>query len=271
MIHYIHPSYQPSPTVGHTQAKDIMEQHNLFFTTLNGAALLGWSSILLILLSNTFHHDVLALERVVAAVLVLPTPFPIINLLYILEGICLVEVGRIAVGQLQGNLILGLVLHAIRITCLVYVLPDGLQALTTSDIYNDPEHNSTIQSALILYSWSITEVCRYPMYLFPSSDMARKIRLVVPIVTFPLGCALEAYGAFRVVWAELFGSDGTANGDTSNDVPTETPWLKIGLLLMVLLINGLLGPSLAYPAILKKGLPVLMGKKSVLNKRPKRE
>jgi hypothetical protein len=109
------------------------------------------------------------------------------------------------------------------------------------------------------------------MYLFPSSDMARKIRLVVPIVTFPLGCALEAYGAFRVVWTELFGSDGTANGDTSNYVPTETPWLKIGLLLMVLLINGLLGPSLAYPAILKKGLPVLMGKKSVLNKRPKRE
>jgi len=29
---------------------------------------------------------------------------------------------------------------------------------------------------------------------------------------------------------------------------------------MVMLINGLLGPTMAYPALLNKGLPALMGK-----------
>jgi hypothetical protein len=238
--------------------KEAMERNNnnLIFSILNGIALLGWTFILLLLLSSTFHVEsiwsILDLERV------LPSP---LTILYILEGICLVEVGRIALGHLKGNLLLGLVLHAIRITCLVYVLADELQLLK-SDGYDDldkQQHGIILQTALVLYSWSITEVCRYPMYLFPSSSVARNLRLLVPIVSFPVGCALEAYGAFSVVWAELFSGGITIS------------WVKVGLLSTVILINGLLGPTLAYPAILNKGMPVLMGKQSEKNKRPKRE
>jgi hypothetical protein len=31
---------------------------------------------------------------------------------------------------------------------------------------------------------------------------------------------------------------------------------------MVVLVNSILGPTMAYPALLKKGLPVLLGKGS---------
>ena len=253
-----------------------MELHNTIFTVLNGAALLGWSSILLLLLSFTFN-----VESLVSA---LPVHLPII-LLYCLEGICLVEVGRIALGQLKGNLLLGCVLHAIRITCLVYILSDGLQLLllpslrppSSSSHYfleEDFEKRKSIvlHTLLILYSWTITEVCRYPMYLFPSSEMARKVRLVVPIVSFPVGCALEIQSAFRVARAELFGGgDSSGNDGSKDDIISATSWVKIVVLCMVILINGLLGPTLAYPSIVRKGLPVLMGRKSVMNKRPKRE
>ncbi len=192
------------------------------------------------------------------------------------------EVGRIALGQLKGNLVLGLVLHAIRITCLVYVLSDGLQLLLLLSLRRPRSSNQEedfetrksiiIHTSLILYSWTITEVCRYPMYLFPSSDMARKVRLVVPVVSFPVGCALEAYGAFRVARAELFGAgNGSGHDGNKDDIISAISWVKIMLLCMVILINGLLGPTLAYPSIVRKGLPVLMGRKSLMNTRPKRE
>ena len=261
---------------------------NIIFHLFNVTALLGWSSMLLILLSKTCHVVEPLFSIVVQRI---PPPNLVVILLYVLEGICLVEVGRIAAGKLKGNLLLGGVLHAIRITCLVYVLSEGLQLLLTppSDIHrdqgqgydddDDDDDLATIRvTAAVLYSWSITEVCRYPMYLFPSSSMARYLRLVVPIFTFPVGCAAEAYGAIRVVMSELVSVDGKGDSSDSgsHDViakirTTSSSWVKIGSLTMVILINVLLGPLLAYPALLKKGLPVLMGKKSKKNERPKRE
>ncbi|KAK1747540.1 hypothetical protein QTG54_001503 [Skeletonema marinoi] len=93
-------------------------------------------------------------------------------------------------------------------------------------------------STLVLYSWALTEVGRYPMYLFPSSAMARYVRLVLPIVTF--------------LWEHLQRLLGVLAFETV---------VAIGLLVMVVGINSLLGPTMAYPALLKKGLPVLLGKK----------
>lgn len=252
-------------------------QISIIFTILNGTALIGWSYILFLLLSITFHDDVF---DSLALAVVLPSQqhhFPIVVLLYILEGICLVEVGRIALGHLKGNLLLGLVLHAIRLACLAYILSDGLQLLLSlpgpilisSHYYEDTEQRRIIlQTLFILYSWSITEVCRYPMYLFPSSDAARKLRLVVPLLSFPIGCALEAYGAYRAVQSGVLGG----GGENRDENIAATSWMKIMLLWMVILINGLLGPTLAYPAILRKGLPVLMGtKKSVMRETPKKD
>jgi hypothetical protein len=47
--------------------------------------------------------------------------------------------------------------------------------------------------------------------------------------------------------------------------------VKLGLLVIVILVNGLLGPTMAYPALLKKGLPALMGKKAEEGQRRAKE
>lgn len=146
-----------------------------------------------------------------------------------LEGICILEVVRIFLGDLKGNVVLGTVLHAIRL----------LTILET--ISRLPGHWT---GPFILGSWAVTEVCRYPMYLYPNNLFCRSIRMVVPLVTFPIGAFTEAYGAYKVCM------DPETNVD-----------LKLALS-AVLFVNGILGPTMAYPALLKKGLPVLgLGRK----------
>ena len=173
---------------------------------------------------------------------------PLIDLLLFLEVICFIEVGRIAVGQLRGNLVLGVVLHMIRMTCILLVLPDGLAGKMGGQLF---------LSMLVLYSWSL-ECCRYPMYILPgTSAKARNIRLIMPIFTFPVGAAAEAIGAYRIL-TELLKGD--LNDDEEDDGSRFVYWIKIGSLGMVVLINSVLGPTMAYPALLKRGLPVLTGK-----------
>jgi len=222
------------------------------FAFLNTGALLGWTLVLMLLISQpSFIHSLLP-----SIIQELTLPFfdtnvlsdgrmPIIILLLFLEVICFIEVGRIAIGQLKGNLVLGVILHIIRMSCLLIVLPAGLSSLA-----EDGDHTKLICTT-ILYSWSITEVGRYPMYLFPSSSMARHVRLILPIFTFPVGAFAEAVGAYKYL-LQLLSS------------PSQTSyflhWMKVGLLGLVVSINTLLGPTMAYPALLRKGLPVLMGK-----------
>lgn len=91
------------------------------------------------------------------------------------------------------------------------------------------------------------------MYLFPNSAMARKVRLVLPLFTFPAGAAAEALGAYRVMNKMI------RIGDSIYSRPIFY-WIAVSLLGMVVLINVLLGPTMAYPALLKKGLPALMGR-----------
>ncbi len=170
----------------------------------------------------------------------------LIDLLLFLEIICFIEVGRIALGQLKGNLALGVVLHAIRMSCLLIVLPGGFGGKVGSNQLS----NQDLIGRLVLYSWALTEVGRYPMYIFPTSSKARFVRMVLPIVTFPLGAFAEAVGAYRV-FMEL-----TANSEEMDGQRL----LKMGLLGMVISVNSILGPTLAYPALLKKGVPVLLGK-----------
>lgn len=183
------------------------------FYLLNWVAFLGWSyvSVQLLLLAQQGHPPggLAELSLLVSA----------------LEAICWIEVLRILVGDLPGNLVLGAVLHAIRLTvlCLVW----------------DPQPWT---GAAIYWSWAVTEVTRYPMYLFPNSSFLRSTRMVIPLVTFPVGAFSEAYATYVV-----FQQDETAK------------WWKLGLYVAVLFVNGILGPTMAYPALLKKGLPVLGG------------
>ena len=216
------------------------------FSFLNIGALLGWTLVLVLLISQTSCVQT-ALPSLIQQ---WTMPFfdtngdrlPIIDLLLFLEGICFIEVGRIAVGQLKGNIVLGAVLHLIRTSCLLIVLPAGLSS--SSD-------TTALFSTLILYSWALTEVGRYPMYLFPTSIMARYVRLVLPIVTFPIGAFAEAVGAYWHLKQLLDGADMTTR--------SAMYWVQVGLLVIVVSINSLLGPTMAYPALLKKGIPVLLG------------
>lgn len=229
--------------------------HGSIFSFLNMGALLGWTFVLLLLLSQISIIQ----SSLPSIIQQLTMPFfdattnttsdrlPIIDLLLFLEGICFIEVGRIAIGQLKGNLVLGVILHLIRMSCLLIVLPEGLTSSSETNV---------LISTLVLYSWALTEVGRYPMYLFPSSSMARYVRLVLPIVTFPVGAFAEAVGAYWHLKQLL------AVGANDNDATRSLlHWIQVGLLVLVVGINSLLGPTMAYPALLKKGLPVLMGKK----------
>lgn len=229
--------------------------HGTIFSFLNMGALLGWTFVLLLLLSQISIIQ----SSLPSIIQQLTMPFfdattnttsdrlPIIDLLLFLEGICFIEVGRIAIGQLKGNLVLGVILHLIRMSCLLIVLPEGLTSSSETNV---------LISTLVLYSWALTEVGRYPMYLFPSSSMARYVRLVLPIVTFPVGAFAEAVGAYWHLKQLL------AVGANDNDATRSLlHWIQVGLLVLVVGINSLLGPTMAYPALLKKGLPVLMGKK----------
>eukprot|EP00986_Skeletonema_menzelii_P001920 scaffold523_cov148-Skeletonema_menzelii.AAC.5 len=236
------------------------------FTFLNMGALLGWTFVLILLLSQLS----LIQSSLPSLIQQLTMPFfdatitnasssdrlPIIDLLLFLEGICFIEVGRIAVGQLKGNLVLGVILHLIRMSCLLIVLPLGLSSSSGANV---------LISTLVLYSWALTEVGRYPMYLFPSSAMARYVRLVLPIATFPLGAFAEAVGAYWHLKQLL--AMGADDATTRNSLH----WIQVGLLVMVVGINTLLGPTMAYPALLKKGLPVLMGKKDKLKSTQKKK
>eukprot|EP00957_Ditylum_brightwellii_P102842 7836904-Ditylum_brightwellii.AAC.1 len=102
---------------------------------------------------------------------------------------------------------------------------------------------------MILASWSITEVSRYPMYLISSSKVIRLVRMLVPVVTFPIGAGSEAYVSYL-----LLTSGGGGDGMLE--------WIAKIVFGSTLLINTMLGPSMAYPAIVKKALKELSGKKS---------
>ena len=135
-------------------------------------------------------------------------------------------------GDLPGSTLLGVLLHAIRTLALTQVMPRTVLDPSTQWI-----------APTILASWSITEVARYPMYMFPSNKRLRSLRMVTPLVTFPIGVLGEAYGAYWVLFQH-------------EDQPPKGLLLKLSLVVM-LLVQGGMGPTMAYPHLLKKGLPEL--------------
>ena len=172
---------------------------------LNPIALAGWSYVAYLVATSPPPHEA-AIQPSLA-----------------LELICFVEVLRMVLSDLPGNLVLGAVLHSIRLLALTVILPR-----------TDPA-NAWLATA-VLGAWAATEVSRYPMYVVKGMGVARLLRMVVPMVTFPIGCGAEAYSAYLV-----FGQPGT------------TPVLK-GALGLMIAVNALLGPTLAYPVIMTKGL-----------------
>ena len=132
----------------------------------NAAALVGWAGVLGCALVTTGLPRALLLATLV------------------LETLCVFEVAQIALGLAVGNVALGVAVHAVRLAvlCMMPVTPHAAS------------------SRLVLLAWSATEVARYPMFLFPGSRVARRLRYLAPLLTFPIGALAEthvAYGAIR--------------------------------------------------------------------------
>jgi Protein tyrosine phosphatase-like protein, PTPLA len=154
----------------------------------------------------------------------------------------------------------GVILHTIRITALVEVLPRAVSLASSRDATE-----WTWTAPVVLLSWAVTEVGRYPMYMLPSNRACRAMRLVLPLLTFPIGAFAEFCAAYQVFF-----------GKSISNLPL---WLQF-LLILMMLVNGVLGPYLAYPHLLKKGLPVLglsvartsapPSSSAATNKKPKR-
>merc|ERR1712216_503945 len=81
----------------------------------------------------------------------------------------------------RGNLALGLGLHYTRMLTILAVMPAVPRSMATK---------------LVLLAWSLTEVCRYPMFIWPASPLARKLRYLAPVATFPVGALSEAAAAY---------------------------------------------------------------------------
>ena len=95
------------------------------FKALNWIAAIGW----LVVLINLAKGD------------------KVKNLVIGLECICLVEVIRIILGQIPGNLILGIVLHYIRMVTLLIVLKED-------DESDDDDNHWTVGA--VYFSWAGT-------------------------------------------------------------------------------------------------------------------
>ena len=134
----------------------------------------------------------------------------------------------------KGNIILGVCLHVTRIFVLLKILTQG-------------ELTEFWAGFLVLLSWGVTEVARYPTYILKSSKACEIMRCTVPVLTFPLGAGAEAWAAWSVAKNEgCFG---------------QTPTFQCVILFGILFQNVVLGVVLAYPAILHKARKSLKGPK----------
>lgn len=182
-------------------------------SALNAVAWLGWAAVLLYLAWAGSRATASSGSQLLRATICL-------------EVICAFETLQIALGMAQGNLPMGVVLHYTRLLIATVAMPLAPGALSTR---------------LVLLAWSATEVCRYPMFLLPSSAAARTLRYVAPAATFPVGALAEASLAYMTV--QSLGSAAPI-------------WQRAALALVVP-TNLLLGFGSGYPQILSKARAAL--------------
>ena len=180
-------------------------------TALNALALVGWGGVLGSLLLDW------------PAVSLAPDT-PLYKATLGLEALCVFEVAQIVVGATRGNLTLGVTLHTIRVLILLKAMPVMPLSLLAK---------------LILLVWAVTEVCRYPMFL-TASPLARKMRYLAPVVTFPLGAATEGYAAFLAL---------------PSLVATTSPFVRV-LVALIIPVN-VFGGLASYPGVLKRAAGAL--------------
>ena len=79
-----------------------------------------------------------------------------------LELLCCVEVGRMLIGDLRGNVVMGVILHSTRMFMVVVILPEVRDLVCRS----------------VLLAWAVTEVGRYPCYICKSNSFLARVRAV---------------------------------------------------------------------------------------------
>jgi len=186
---------------------------NMFRKALNWISLVGWFGVA-IQTGLLFHATQTASATLLKIVL-------------LLEVICASETAQIAAGILRGDFKLSFVVHYTRFMMLFVTIPHAAV-------------NETVVN-LILLAWSLTEVGRFPMVLFPESKLLKTVRYGVPLITFPMGAGTEAYAAYLVL------------------LKTDNMFLK-GLLGVIILTN-IVGGVLWYPGMIKKVILSLDNKK----------
>lgn len=139
-----------------------------------------------------------------------------------LELVCCVEVVRMLVGNLKGNVYLGVGLHYVRLFIILAILPYV---------------GNHVSCVLVLLAWVVTETCRYPYYIF-GGQRCMTLRYFAPVITFPWGCAAEAW-AIHVALPQLDG--------------------VLHYLAYAQILGNVAGGIMAYPAIARKGIAVLRG------------
>jgi len=79
--------------------------------------------------------------------------------------------------------------------------------------------------------------------------------MMVPLVTFPLGAGAEAYGAYLVLKMAHHEYDNNHNRHDDDTHPIQNLSLSLwiqGALVLMMCIQVFLGPTMAYPVIVKK-------------------
>lgn len=178
----------------------------MIFTVLNWIAFLGWAAVAA-MTAAVWNEPSMPSEQ-------------LLQLTLACEVISAVDVVRIAVGNLRGDLALGVTVHYTRLLMWFITMPHSA--------------TSPLVVKMILAAWSLTEVGRYPMVLFPSRRSLKTFRYAVPLVTFPLGAGTEAYAAYLVAMAT----------GGSNPVLTAA----LGLVVLVNVIGG----TIWYPSMFAK-------------------
>ena len=186
---------------------------SLFRYAMNWFSLLGWSGVA-IKTAIAFQTNQAASTTLLQTVLGL-------------EVLCASETLQIAMGILRGDLALSFVVHYTRFMMLFIAMPHSAV-------------NATVVK-YILMAWSLTEVFRYPMVLFPKSKLLKTVRYAAPLITFPMGAGTEAYAAYLVLIK------------TDNNI-----FLK-GLLGLIVLTN-VVGGIVWYPGMIKKVIRSLSDK-----------
>jgi len=178
---------------------------------VNAAALVGWTAVM-ILTTLSFFYTARPSSQ-------------ILNFTLVCELICISEIVKIALGWLRGDILLGITVHYTRMLMLLAVIPES--AVTALNVKT------------ILIAWSVTEVGRYPMVLFPDVPALRTFRYAVPLITFPLGAGSEAWAAYQVLSV------------TANQILYYVLWLVV--------IVNVTGGVVWYPSMMMKVVKSLAG------------